>query len=99
MQNEILFSKITVRILLFQYKREWVPVAWALMQRKSKAAYEFIFNNLRSKWDQLSLKPKFSRLLTDFEEAEMAAAQEVFGSHKVHFSWCILLLKLSVILL
>ncbi len=86
MHHTIFVSKIAVKILLFQYKCEWVPVAWALMQRKSRVAYEFIFTALRSKWEKLNLKPKFSRLLTDFEEAELTAAQAVFGLQKVHFS-------------
>ncbi len=53
------------------------------MRTKTKAAYEFLFANLRSKWEELKLAPKVSRLLVDFEEAEVAAAQAVFGKDKV----------------
>ncbi len=53
------------------------------MCTKTKAAYEFLFANLQSKWEELKLAPKFTRLLVDFEEAEVAAAQTVFGKDKV----------------
>ncbi len=53
------------------------------MQTKTKAAYDFIFATLRSKWEELKLAPKFCRLLVDFEEAEVAAAKAVFGEDRV----------------
>lgn len=70
---------------------EWVPVGWALMEKRLQTFY---FNNhlLRQKehyvavlkifnaeWKKKSNKFVIGRIHSDYERAEMAAIEEVFG--------------------
>lgn len=64
------------------------------MQTKKQSAYECVLQCMKEKWNDLGCTAKFSRLLTDFESAEMMAVASVFGDDKV---WCTFVLKTCLI--
>ncbi len=52
------------------------------MKGKTQSAYRAIFKALQMKWNDLGVEPKFKKLQTDFEAAQMNAISEVFGKEK-----------------
>jgi hypothetical protein len=77
---------------LFQYKNvsgetEWFAFGFALMETKSKTAYEAVFSSLQSKWVKLGCTPRFTKFLTDFERGEMIAIASIFGHEKVPLNY------------
>jgi hypothetical protein len=73
---------------LFQYQNaaggtEWIAIAFALMESKSRAAYESVFQAMLNKWVKLGCSLQFTKFLSDFERGEMDAISTVFGHEKV----------------
>ncbi|MFH4974363.1 hypothetical protein AB6A40_001072 [Gnathostoma spinigerum] len=62
---------------------EWVPVLFALMQKRTYEAYCRILGAMVKKWNELGLKPLFTIFQTDFEADLMEAVSTTFGEQKV----------------
>ena len=55
------------------------------MKAKKKESYASIFSAMVEQWNELQLIASFSTFLTDFEDAQISAADDVFGPGKVLF--------------
>jgi MULE transposase domain len=77
----IFYQVYVIRVELIQDERStWVTVIYALLQRKTRAAYEYLFRQVQLLCQQFGLQqPRPIDWMMDFELPAMNAARDVFN--------------------
>lgn len=65
----------------YKQGNEWIVVGEALMKKKETPCYDVILKAVQKAWMRLGVSPVFRLIFMDFENAEIKAAQNAFGTN------------------